>query len=147
MAIPTTEFVYHTTYKTVTGQVLSMPPLMSRQEEQLSESVAQIIREVPELAELFQTALRSEKIDFELASIALTKALRAVPDEARKIVSVLVGKDEEWVRDNLTIRGDYLPLIMTAWNEIYHGFSDAFEIVAEHFGDFGEPEGADSEGD
>lgn len=131
----TTEaFVYHTTYKTVNGQVISMPPIMSRQEDELSYSLGSVLSKVPELAELFQTGISSGTVDFELVSVALTKAFRAVPDDARKIVSVLVDKEEDWVRDNLTIRGDYLPIILAAWNEIYNGFADSFEIVAEHFG-------------
>lgn len=143
MATTEEEFVYHTQYKTANGQLITLPAIMSRQEEALSNCIGRMLGEVPELAELFQNGLRTGNVDYDVVSAALTKAFHIVPLEARKMVCVLVDKYAEWVMDNLTIRGDYLPLIFEAWNEIYNGFSDAFEIVAEHFG---VPEdGADSD--
>lgn len=130
----TIEFVYPTQYRTLSGQIVELPVLLARQEEAIAAQIASILEKLPELGDLLENAAVTKKFDWEALQIVLIKFFRVLPDDARKLVATIVGKDPEWVADNLTIRGDYPRIIIPVAKELYYGIDNALSDIVEEFG-------------
>jgi len=103
---PKKEFV-----TTVDGERIEVPKSTLRVQLQVVQSLGRILKRFP------QDVLEGEEFDLQKGIGIVAEILETLPEEVLKIASVIVGRDEEWVAENLDL-DSVVELILPFYEEV-----------------------------
>ena len=128
---------YPTEYTTSFGEKIELPRLSGRIEQAILKAIGNLLREAPEVLKLWtdvRKGLSVNNINPAVLQGAMSKLMLMAPDEVTNVVAVIVGKDTDWVLDNLSMSSDYIAVILPVFNELSGRLTVSLDLMITQLG-------------